>query len=138
MTALAGIIDEARTDFDNLGGWLRQFSERHLPALEAEAQRLQASPVAQALEAAVGITPDEEQLIASLVTRLSDLHAAQPATAVSEVPATTSVNIFGTETVPGTSEAADGDTSAASDDASAAEVNAEANADPQIHTGVAI
>ena len=111
MTTLANIVKDARSDFDNIGGWVQEFASKHLPALAAEAQRIQESPIAQALEAAAGITPDEEKLIAGLITRLGELHATQ---AVAVTPATTSVNVFGTETAPATSEAASDNPSAVS------------------------
>ena len=114
MTTLANIVNEARADFDNIGGWVQEFASKHLPALAAEAQRIQESPIAQALEQAAGITPDEEKLIAGLITRLGDLHAATATTADPVTAATALVNVFGTETEPATSEAASDNPSAVS------------------------
>ena len=58
----------------------------HAGTLAAEAQRIQASPIAQILESVV-LTPAEEAMIARIIGELPALRGAQGASAAPEAPA---------------------------------------------------
>lgn len=76
---LSATVAAARSDLDNLAGWVKTFAEQHLPAIAAEAARIQASPIAQVLESAA-LTPAEEAMVARVIPALVDvLRGAQSA-----------------------------------------------------------
>lgn len=80
MTHLADLIAQAKDSADQGAEWFRQVAETHLPAILTEAQRLQASPIVQALEGVV-LPPAAEAHIASSIGLFAALLPAQAATA---------------------------------------------------------
>lgn len=82
----AAVIEQATTAVANAIDWLKQAAETHLPAAVADAKRAEASPVVQALEAAL-LTPAEEAMIAKIIAELPALRGAQSVTADAEAPA---------------------------------------------------
>lgn len=77
MTNLATIEADVRNAITDVIDHGEQLVERaktiideHLPAVASEAQRLEASPIFQALEG-VFLAPEDEQMIAGLITKLA-------------------------------------------------------------------
>lgn len=58
----------------------------HAGTLAAEAQRIQASPIAQILESVI-LTPAEEAMVSELISKLPALRGAQSPAAAAEAPA---------------------------------------------------
>jgi hypothetical protein len=84
-THLADLIAQAKDSADQGTEWLRQISETHLPAILAEAERLQANPIVQALEGVV-LPPAAEAHIASSIGLFAALLPAQAAVAAPAAP----------------------------------------------------
>ena len=78
MNLLADIETGLRATADTILG--------HAGTLAAEAQRIQASPIAQILESVV-LTPAEEAMVSELISKLPALRGAQGASAALEPPA---------------------------------------------------
>ena len=75
---LADIAADIKNTIGEGQAWLAKAVEEHVPALLAEAERIQASPVFQALEGFV-LPPEVEQEIANVVKAFVKLVPQQPA-----------------------------------------------------------
>lgn len=84
-------LAQLETDLRDLGQHVEDLITRHAPVIEdaaAKLARLEASPIVQALEGAVGITPELEASIASLIsTFVKHAQAAVPVEAEPVTPA---------------------------------------------------
>ena len=76
--SLDSIAADIRNAVSESQEWLAQAVEEHVPALLAEAERIQASPVFQALEG-VFLPPEVEAEIANVVKAFVKLVPQQPA-----------------------------------------------------------
>lgn len=75
---LSQIAADIKGAIDNADEWVKQVTDTHLPAILAQAQKYESSPVVQALEGAF-LPPALEQQIANMITELSKTYPAQPA-----------------------------------------------------------
>lgn len=74
--SLSTIAADIKGAIDNADEWVKQVTETHLPAILAQAQKYENSPVVQALEAAF-LPPALEQQIANMITELAKTYPAQ-------------------------------------------------------------
>lgn len=86
--SLTDIIGRAKDDIEQGAAWLSKVVDEHVPALVAEAERIQSNPIVQALEGLV-FPPEVEQEIVNIIKAfaavLSKVTApAAPAEAVAE------------------------------------------------------
>ena len=81
--SLTSIASEIKNSVEQAQAWIAKAVEEHAPALLAEAERIQASPVYQALEGVV-LPADVEQEIARIIAAFVKLVPQAP---VPEVPA---------------------------------------------------
>lgn len=78
--SLSTIASDIKGAIENGDQWIKQVVDTHLPAILAEAQKYENSPIVQALEAAL-LPPALEQQIASMITELSKAYPAGAAPA---------------------------------------------------------
>ena len=90
---LAGIANDIKSHVEQGQAWLVKVVDEHVPALLAEAGRLQSNPIVQALEGLV-LPPEVEQEVVNVIKAFAAVlakaepapPAAEPAPAAPEVP----------------------------------------------------
>lgn len=77
---LSQIANDIKGAIENADQWVKQVTEQHLPAILAQAERYENSPIVQALEGAL-LPPGVEQQIAAMIAELAKQFPAAPAPA---------------------------------------------------------
>lgn len=83
--SLSSIAGDIRSTVEQGQAWLAKAVEEHVPALLAEAERIEASPVYQAL-AGVVLPPEVEVEVANVIKAFVKLVPQPPAAAAPAVP----------------------------------------------------
>lgn len=84
--SISSIAGDIKTAVENADQWVKEVTDNHLPAIVAQAQKYESSPVVQALEAVL-LPPDVEQQIANMITAMGKAFPAAQATAPVTTPA---------------------------------------------------
>jgi hypothetical protein len=82
--SLTSIADDIKAALAEGQGWLVKTVEEHVPALLAEAERVQGNPIVQAVEAAL-LPPEVEAEIVNVIKAFAAVVSKVPAPAVAEV-----------------------------------------------------
>lgn len=76
---LTDIISNAKDDIAQGAAWLSKVMDEHVPALVAEAERIQSNPIVAALEGLVFPAEVEQEIVNVIKAFASVLAAVQPA-----------------------------------------------------------
>lgn len=101
------IANDLKDHIEQGQAWFTKVIEQHVPALLAEGERLNKSPIVQALEGIL-LPPETEQAIAGLISKFAAAYGTPPAAAPPAGTGAPAVDAAGTtpDPAPGQSEAA--------------------------------